>query len=157
MSDGRITFDLLNMLGLEEKNGKVYDADLNTYLIFNGGFLVLGPTTILHKRDIKFDPIRNMKLTEYLLNVLFQKESNDNGLYVYSFGLNDHINPVTLLKTFQCVVVTNKGEFGSDMFYNCNLAYIQCMYKITGTPAPPDIHSYDYSEKELYERIKNKK
>lgn len=157
MSDGRITFDLLNMLGLEEKNGKVYDADLNTYLIFNGGFLVLGPTTILHKRDIKFDPIRNMKLTEYLLNVLFQKESNDNSLYVYSFGLNDHINPVTLLKTFQCVVVTNKGEFGSDMFYNCNLAYIQCMYKITGTPAPPDIHSYDYSEKELYERIKNKK
>lgn len=156
MGNEHITFDLLNMLGLEENNGKVYDTDLNTYLIFNGGFLILGPTAILHKRDTKFDPIRNVKLTEYLLNILFQKESSDNGLYVYSFGLNDNINPVNMLKTFQCVVVTNKGEFSSDLFYNCNLAYIHCMYEITGTPAL-DLHFYDYSEKELYERIKNKK
>lgn len=156
MDETNIVFDLLNMLGLEENNGKVYDADLGTYLIFNGGFLILGKTAILHKRDVKFDPLHNVKLTEYLMNILFQKEFNDNGLYVYSFGLNDNVNPVTLLKTFQCIVVTDRGEFGSDLFYNCNLAYIQCMYKITGRPYQ-DLHFYDYSEKELYERIKNKK
>lgn len=156
MDENRIIFDLLNMLGLEEKDGKVFDTDTMTFLIFNGGFLTVGPTTILHRRDVRFDPIHNMKLTEYLMNVLFTKEAQENGLYVYSFGLNDHVNPVTLLKTFQCVVITNNGEVKSDIYYNCNLAYIDCMYRITGTPNY-DMHMADYKESELYERLKNKK
>ena len=156
MDENRIIFDLLNMLGLEEKDGKVLDTDTRSFLVFNGGFLTVGPTAILHRRDNRFDPIHNIKLTEYLMNVLFAKEAQENDLYVYSFGLNDNINPVTLLKTFQCVVVTNNGEIMSDLYYNSNLAYIHCMYKITETPIY-DIHTVDYKESELIERMKNKK
>lgn len=154
--DNQVIYDLLNMLGLEERDGKVFDTDTGSFLIFNGGFLILNQTTIIHRRDTKFDPIHNLKLTEYLLNVLFKKEAQDNGLYVYSFGLNDNINPVTLLKTFQCVVTTNQSEIRSDLFYNCNLAYIHCMYRITGFPMNT-LHMYDYKESEMLERIQKKK
>lgn len=156
MMDNRIIYDLLTMLGLEEREGKIYDSDLESFLIFNGGFLILNETSIIHRRDIKFDPVHNVKLTEYLLNVFFKKEEQDNGLYIYSFGLTDYINPVTLLKTFQGVVTSNQSEIRSDFFYNCNLAYIHCMYLISGFPSE-DIHMYDYTEKDMYERMQKKK
>lgn len=90
------------------------------------------------------------------MNVLFAKEAKENGTYVYSFGLNDSTNPVTLLKTFQCIIITDKGEYKSDLYYNCNLAYIHCIYLLTETFFP-DIHCLDYKESDLYERMKNKK
>lgn len=155
MDNDRIIFDIMNMLGLEERQGRVYDQDTDSFLIYNGGFLTVGPTITLHKKDTRFDPIHNVKLTEYLMNVLFSKETRDNGMYVYSFGLSDYTNPVTLLKTFVCNITTNNGTIMSESYYNCNLAYIDCMYQISNT-FKTDLHYADYTEKELFERMNKK-
>lgn len=151
-----LILNLFSILGLEPKDGKVYDTDRNAFLIFHGGNLIISNTIIKHKRDVEFDPLSNTKLAEYLLTVLFAKEGQDNGLFVLTYGLEDIILPYDKIKVFRCSVSTNNGNLLSDRYYNPSLAYIDIMYMLTGMPKP-NLHMWDYTKQHVLERMAKKK
>ena len=75
--------EVLNIIGLSVDRGKIFDIDKGQYLLFNGKFIYVEDSSLLiHKNDIKFNIINNVKLANYLLTVLIQKEAEENGIYV---------------------------------------------------------------------------
>lgn len=152
MNIDNLYFDVFNILGLELRDNKIFDTDRNSFLLYKSGFLIYGPTNIIHKKDTVFDIIHNYKLTEYLLQVLLSKEYEENGLYVQSYGLE---STQTLPKIYTMYAVTNKGTFESSKYYNSNLAIIDFMYFIAGLDSSL-IHEYDYTKEESLDRINNK-
>lgn len=142
---------VFNILGLELRNNKVFDVDNNSFLLYKGGFLIYGPTAIIHKKDTVLDILHNYKLTEYLLQVLLAKELKENSLYVQSYGLEVTAAP---LKQYYLCAVTNKGNFESAKYFNSNLAIIEFMYYIAGLDAYSLRSEYDYTMEEAIERLK---
>lgn len=151
--------NLLNVLGLQIKDNKIYDQDSFTYLVYNEGYLY--PINIIgminHKKDTEFDPISNAKLAKYLFNMLLTKESEDNDLYVNSFG---SAPSQSTPPKYRLEVSTNNGHFASGYYYLESLQYIEMMFQITGSPIPVSIAQFDkapLTSEELEELKKNKK
>ena len=145
-------FDVFNILGLELRDNKVFDIDKNSFLLYKGGFLIYGPTAIIHKRDTIFDCLHNYKLTEYLLQVLLSKEQEENGFYVQSYGIE---STTSLPKIYTMYAITSKGAYESLHYYNSNLAIIDFMYSIVGLNTQ-SLHEYDYTKEEAIDRINNR-
>lgn len=146
--------NLANVLGLQiMPDGKVYDADTFTYLVYNGGYLycsLYNRAVIHHKKDTEFDPIRNAKLVKYLFNMLLNKEAEDNSLYVNSYGSSPQLqtNPTK----YRLEVSTSNGHFESGYYFLESLQYIEMMFIITGTPIPINIHDLDLTKEQIFEK-----
>ena len=144
MTDKEILLNnLLNVLGLQIKDNKIYDQDNFTFLVYNGGYLYPANTIgmINHKKDIEFDPIANAKLAKYLFNMLLTKETEDNDLYVNSFGSAPSVTAVP--PKYRLEVSTKGGHFNSEYYYMESLQYIEMMFQITGSPIPVSIAQFD--------------
>lgn len=149
--------EILNILGLEVRNGRIFDLDKGQYLIFNGNYIYTDNSVIIHRRDIKLNLLTNNKLVEYFLNVLFQKEAEENGFYVQMMSLVDHPNnnPPYLKRAIN--IITTMGTYQSDYFFNCCLSYIHMMYLVSGTPLTFDLHQYDLTREQVFELYGDKK
>lgn len=154
--------DLLNILGLYIKeDGRIYDEDTMSCLIYNGGYLYLNKSnsysTLMHKNDCIFNPISNNKLAKYLFTILLKKESDDNGLYVRSMSSSPHPDKDALeYAPYRIDLYTNKGDFCSEYFYMESLQYINLMYIITGTPLLYNLKKFDLTKDEIKD-LRNKK
>lgn len=133
---------LLNILGLQIKDNKIYDQDSFTFLVYNGGYLYpYGASGLIqHKKDIEFNPLDNVKLSKYLFNVLLTKESEDNDLYVNTYGSSS--NGATPPK-YRLELSTSGGHFYSSYYYKESLQYVEMMFQITGSPIPVNISIFD--------------
>lgn len=143
--------DLLNILGLQTKDNRIYDTDTFTFLVYNGGFLYIPSSAgaIQHKKDTEFNPVKNIKLSKYLFNMLLTKESEDNSLYVNSFGSAPQSS--NMPTKYRLEVSTNNGHFQSDYYFLESLQYIQMMFMITGTPLPLDLKQFDFTREQILE------
>lgn len=150
-----IITDLLNILGLQPKDNKIYDTDAFTFLVYNGGYLYIPNSAgaIQHKKDTEFNPIANVKLAKYLFNMLLTKEAEDNSLYVNSFGSAPQSSSAMPVK-YRLEVSTNNGHFQSDYYFLESLQYIQVMFMITGTPVPVDLKQFDMTKDQILEKSK---
>ena len=60
--------EVLNIIGLSVDRGKIFDIDKGQYLLFNGKFIYVEDSSLLiHKNDIKFNIINNVKLYIFLI------------------------------------------------------------------------------------------
>lgn len=144
MTDMEILINsLLNVLGLQIKDNKIYDQDSFTFLVYNGGYLSPIDTSAIihHKKDNIFNPVENAKLAKYLFNVLLKKESEDNDLYINSYGSSPQSN--TLPTKFRLEVSASSGHFTSDYYYMEALQYIEMIFQLTGSPIPVSIKQFD--------------
>lgn len=153
MTEEQLYYEILNMLGLEIIQGRIYDSDAGSFLIYNGGFLYTNDSVIIHKKDTIFNPLYNNKLAEYLLNVLFEKEKQDNGLYVKLFGSNE--GQRCGLRTISLSIITNKMNITTGYFYNYCLACIHAMY-ILADMFVPNLSAFDYTPEMLTTTKKGK-
>lgn len=156
--------EIVNMLGLEIlTDGKIYDVDKFTHLIYNGGGLYTNISgthisPLVHRRDSLFDPINDGRLSKYLLQVLLSKEQEDNDLYVITQCSNTiPVANIPKIYKFRGELTTNNGDFKSDYYYRDSLQYIDLMYKLTGTPMTVNLHSVDYTEEQMEEIVRKRK
>lgn len=138
--------DVLNILGMSDMNGKIFDVDMGSYLIFNGSYIVTPNAVIRHKHDTVFDIFTNVKLAEYLLNVLIKKEEIENGLYVKMITIDEVMNQALSFLQRGVVVHSSVGEFRSGIYFNYCLACIEMMFLLSGTPLSYDLHSIDFTK-----------
>lgn len=157
--------EIINMLGLEIlTDGKIYDIDKFSHLIYNGGGLYTNISgthisPLVHRRDSLFDPVNDGKLSRYLLQVLLSKEQEDNDLYVITqcSSMQPIFNNPSKIYKVRGELTTNNGKFVSDYYYRDSLQYIDLMYKLTGTPMTVNLHTIDYTEEQMEEIIKRRK
>ena len=148
--------DILNILGLSDLNGRVFDTDTGSYLIFNGAYIVTQNAMIRHKQDTLFDIFTNIKLDEYLLNVLLKKEEIENGLYVKMITTDEVMNYSLSFLQRGIVVHSSVGEFRSGIYFNYCLACIEMMFLLSGTPLSYDLHSIDFTKEYIKATYNNK-
>ena len=166
MTIAELEREVLNILGLCIQNGKIFDIDKGQYLLFNGKFIYMQDSTILiHKNDIKFNIINNVKLANYLLNVLIQKESEENGTYVKTISIGEAGNPllgfvkrnIIVQLQFQCNDGIVTETLVGDYYFNLCISYISMIYKLSGTPLSFNLSDFDYTEQELIDMQSKRK
>lgn len=146
--------ELLNIIGLGVKQGKLFDTDNSKYLTLSGKFIFIRELTpIIHKGDIEFDPLHNKKIAEYLLNVLICKEKEDNGLYIRMMYVNESFDPKNphLITKKSLVIKTDTETIETHKYYNYCLACIEMIYLISGTPLMLDINAIDFTKEQVEE------
>lgn len=152
--------DILNMVGLDIKQGKIYDIDKMAYLIYNDGFLFIDDQSqLIHRKDNIFDPIGNVKLIKYIFEVFLNKEREDNGVYVLTLASAPYPDRVPNKPTkYRLETVTTRGaEYFSDYYFLESLQYIQSIYVMSGAPIPIDLHLLDYTRDQMEEMYNSKR
>lgn len=146
-----VYIEMLNMLGLTIRNGKVYDNDNMSFLLYKGNYICTRDCPVIHRKDTILD-ISNIKLMEYLANVLFTKEANENGLFVSIMATTE--SKPTLEHPYikrGVELKTNQGDFVTDQYYNYSLAIINLFYLVSGMPLAYNLHQFDYTEAQMKE------
>lgn len=145
--------DILNVIGLSIENGRLYDTDKCQYLIFNGNYIIVQDSIIHHRRDVVLDILTNNKLTEYLMNVMIQKETEDNGLYLQVLSTDEEQYPkIPPFSKRRLVAKTNKGEYYTEYYYNYCLCCIDLIFNIAQFPVI-NLHTFDYSDEYIKEKV----
>lgn len=154
-----IDFEILNILGLsvDSSTGRIFDVDKGVFLIFNNNYVYTEDSLIIHKGDVAFDIMGNPKLAEYLMNVLLQKESEENGLYAQMILLLEDFNstPPYTKRALDLKTGTNIN-IQTQYYYNTCLAYIEMIYLISGIPISIDLHTFDYTIQQLEKMYKGR-
>lgn len=157
--------EVLNIIGLSVDRGKIFDIDKGQYLLFNGKFIYVEDSSLLiHKNDIKFNIINNVKLANYLLTVLIQKEAEENGIYVKLISTGEVPSSIPSLPFCNKHNISIQLQFYnsdlnrqisetlfSDYYYNLCLAYIQMIYQISCTPLSVKLSDFDYTDDDIIE------
>ena len=152
MTEQELNYELLLLLGCGIENGKIYDYDTQQYLIYNGNYITTPDTLIVHKRDVRFDPLRNSKLAEYLVNVMINKEAQENGLYVTVMSTvdNPESNPPCIGRAI--TLTTNHGTIVTGYYYNYCIACIELIHRLAQVPTDFSfLRSFDYTKSQLLE------
>ena len=152
MTEQELSYELLLLLGCGIENGKIFDYDTNQYLIYNGNYITTPDSLIVHKRDVRFEPLRNNKLAEYLVNVMINKEANENGLYATVMSTIDNPESIPPCIGRGLTLVTNHGTFTTGYYYNFCIACIDLIYQLAQVPTNISyLRSFDYTKDQLLE------
>lgn len=152
MTEQELYTEILMLLGCGIQSGRVFDFDTRQYLIYNGNYITTPESLIIHKRDVQFDPLKNSKLCEYLVNVVIQKESKENGLYVQAMHTIENPESIPPCIGRGILLVTNNGTITTEYYYNYCLACIDLIHRICQVPTPAGyLRSFDYTKSQLLE------
>lgn len=160
MNETDLNTNILMLLGCGVENGRLFDYDTGQYLIFNGNYITTPESVIVHKRDVRFDPLRNSKLCEYLVNVMIAKETNENGLYVTVMSTEDNPNSIPPCIGKKIILVTNRGNYVTEYYYNYCLACIDLIHLLAQVPVQKGyLRNFDYTKDQLIKmyELKNKR
>lgn len=158
MTEQELNREILLLLGCGIENGKIFDYDAKQYLIYNGNYITTPESPIVHKKDVRFEPLRNSKLAEYLVNVMIAKESRENNLYVTVKSTVDNPESVSPCIGKGIVLVTNKGTFNTAYYYNYCLACIDLIHQIAQVPSIYGyLRCFDYTKDQLLLSYNNSK
>ena len=96
---------------------------------FNDRVLKFNPNgfTLVHKGEIKFDPLNNFKQAQTLFSIFLQFQEQDEGLYTQMFY--DEKNTEDKTRIF---MRTNLGNFVSQYYYNISLGYLELILVMSG-------------------------
>jgi hypothetical protein len=155
-----ISNQILNLIGLEIIDHRLYDADTMQDLLYNGNPIITSDAQIVHRRDTIYEPFSNLKLIEYLFNVLVKKEAEDNGLYIFSVGYTDVKVPgfpEFPKKGISIYIQNAPTSISTQGYWNVCLAYIEMIYIITQTPVPYDLNMFDFTIEAMQKFAKERK
>ena len=157
MTEQELNREILLLLGCGIEYGRVYDYDMKQYLIYNGNYITTPESLIVHKRDVRFEPLRNSKLCEYLINVMINKETTENGLYVTVMSVTENPESVAPCIGRGIMLVTNHGTFNTEYYYNYCLACIDIIHKIAQVPTTVGyLRGFDYTKDQLLAMYESK-
>lgn len=150
MTEQELNNEILLLLGCGVENGRLFDYDTKQYLIFNGNYITTPDSVIVHKRDVRFEPLRNSKLAEYLLNVMLNKEAVENGLYVTVMSVVDNPESIPPCIGKGLSLSTNMGIINTSYYYNYCIACIDLIHRIAGVPIDTGyLRGFDYTKEQL--------
>lgn len=150
MTENELYNETLLLLGCGIVNGKVYDYDNNQYLIYNGNYITTTDSMIVHKRDVRFEPLRNAKLAEYLVQVMIKKEEEENGLYVTTMAIVENPRSVPPCVGKALSLVSNMGNITTNYYYNYCIACIELIHRLAQVPNTfTHFREFDYTREQL--------
>lgn len=149
MNEELLYQEVLMFLGCGIMNGRLHDYDRKSYVIYNGNYIVTNQSIIVHKRDVRLDILRNSKLAEYMLSIMIDKESAENGLYVTAISSSDNPESVPPCIGKAVSLITNNGNITTSYYYNYCLACIEAIYQLAQVPDYHKLHSLDYTKEQL--------
>lgn len=156
LTNGKILFDdiyemyyhLFSEIGLAINSDQyLYDQDSMTLLRYKDNFIkaTVQPIEIYSgKNDIVFDPVRNYNLMVNLFGYFISKESNSIEGDKIRF-ISQYIDDNQTKDKQRLVVKTANGDFASQFYYNIYLAYIECIFLLSGN-FTPDLGNFDFVE-----------
>ena len=83
--------------------------------------------TLVHKGEVRFDPLDNFKQAQQLFSIFLQFQEEDEGLYTQMFYDEKNLEGKTRI-----FVRTNLGNFISQYYYNISLGYIELILAMSG-------------------------
>ena len=141
--------DLLNINHLYNIILTCVDMKINNMIIksqtthgeisFNDKILKYNPNgfTLVHKGEIKFDPLNNFKQAQQLFSIFLQFQEEDEELYTQIFY--DEKNSEDKTRIF---IRTNIGNFASKYYYNISLGYLELILVLSGIMID-DLYKFD--------------
>lgn len=147
---------LLTCVDMKVNNITVVSQTTRGEISFNDRILKYNPNgfTLVHKGEIKFDPLNNFKQSQILFSVFLQLQEEDGELYTKM--IYDERNPEE--KT-RIVVKTDTNIITSNYYYNISLGYIELILTLSGImvenlfeldSAPPDVEEKKIRRQPLF-------
>ena len=86
--------------------------------------------TLVHKGEVKFDPLMNFKQAQQLFSIFLQLQEEDEDLYTQIFYDEKNLEDKTRI-----YMKTNIGDFASQYYYNISLGYLELILLLSGITA----------------------
>lgn len=147
---------LLTCVDMKINNITVVSQTTKGEIAFNERILKYNPNgfTLVHKGEIKFDPLNNFKQAQILFSVFLQMQEEEEGLYTQMLYDEKNFEDKTRI-----VVRTNQNNFISKFYYNISLGYIELILALSGImvenllefdSAPPDVEEKKTRRRPLF-------
>lgn len=120
---------VLTCVDMKINNITVVSQTTKGDISFNDRVLKYNPNgfTLVHKGEVKFDPLNNFKQAQQLMSIFLQMQEQEEGLYTQMFY--DEKNSEDKTRIF---MRTNLGNFASQYYYNISLGYIELIFALSG-------------------------
>lgn len=120
---------ILTCVDMKISNTTIISQTTMGEISFNERILKYNPNgfTLVHRGEVKFDPLNNFKQAQQLFSIFLQFQEQDEGLYTQIFY--DEKNPEDKTRIF---MRTNLGNYASQYYYNMSLGYIELILAISG-------------------------
>ena len=124
---------VLACVDMKINNITIYSQTTRGEISFNDRILKYNPNgfTLVHKGEVKFDPLINFKQAQQLFSIFLQLQEEDEGLYTQMFY--DEKDPSG--EKTRIMVRTNLGNFASQYYYNISLGYLELIFVLSGINA----------------------
>ena len=130
---------LLTCVDMKISNITVVSQTTTGEIMFNDKTLKYNPNgaTLVHKGEVKFDPINNFKQAQQLFSIFLQFQEQDEGLYTQIFYDEKDANDRTRI-----FMRTNIGNYASKYYYNMSLGYLELILVMSGIMID-DLYDFD--------------
>lgn len=120
---------ILNCVDMKINNITVSSQTTGGEIYFNDRMLKYNPNgwTLVHKGEIKFDPINNFKQAQQLFSIFLQIQEHEEGLYTQMFYDEKNVEDKVRI-----VIRTGDGNYASKYYYNISLGYLELILLISG-------------------------
>lgn len=145
---------ILNCVDMRINNITVVSQTTRGEVSFNDRILKYNPNgwTLIHKGEVKFDPLNNFKQAQQLFSIFLQIQEHEESFYTQMFYDEKNMNDQTRI-----VIRTPNGNYTSQFYYNISLGYIELMMAISGIVIDNlkefDIEPISEEEKKTRKRI----
>lgn len=142
-------YDLFTEIGLGiNGDSYLYDQDSGVPILFKEKYIkasVNGSPIYAGRNDIVFDPANNYGLISHLFGYFLDKAQNSEDGDTLGGYIAHYIDDDPTKEKQRVVVKTlSRGEIGSMFYYNIYLAYIDCIFRISGYNV--DLSNFDIKE-----------
>lgn len=120
---------ILACVDMKISNMVVISTDTKGEISLNDKVLKYNPNgfTLVHRGEIKFDPLNNFKQAQHLFSIFLQFQEQEDEFYTQMFY--DEKNAEDKTRIF---IRTSIGNFASQYYYNISLGYIELILAMSG-------------------------
>lgn len=124
---------ILMCVDMKINNITVVSQSTQGEISFNERTLKYNPNgfTLVHKGEVKFDPLMNFKQAQTLFSIFLQFQEEDEGLYTQMFYDEKNMEDKTRI-VVRAEVNGQSTMFASQFYYNISLGYIELILAISG-------------------------
>ena len=134
---GEVFYDLFSEIGLAINSEQhLYDQDTMSPILFKEKYIkatIDNNPIYAGRNEIVFDPAANYSLMSHLFGYYLDKAQNtDDGDILKGYIAHYVDDNPEKDKQMVAVKTVGRGIIGSEFYYNIYLAYIDCIFRISG-------------------------
>lgn len=120
---------ILACIDMKVSNITVVSQTTNGDISLNERILKYNPNgfTLVHRGEIKFDPLNNFKQAQQLFSIFLQLQEQDGEFYTQIFYDEKDIEDKTRI-----FLRTSIGNYASKFYHNMSLGYIELILAMSG-------------------------